>query len=413
MEVQLERPPLEARLERARMRLAARFPFFGVLCLHAEHVVRADVETARTDGRRIEYGEAYCGGLDDATLTGVMLHEVLHCALSHVPRIRGRNPLVWNLAADIVVNEVVALMADGVRLPAGVVRNSRLASLRTEAVYERLLADAVVVPVGFRGDLVPTPLGQRDPWSSGAWESESEAGAGGSRFRSPDPATAVADERYWKDALAAARQLERSRGEMSGIYGPHGHGALGSMLERLVEEQLEPVVDWRAALWEHVVRSPDDYSGFDRRLVGHGLYLEELNTERLDVVVCVDTSGSVDQRMLAEFLAEVEAIASAHDTVRVTLFYADVTLDGPHELHSARVLPTPRGGGGTDFRPFFDRVAKDLQPHGVSVLVYLTDGLGTFPPHEPFGATTVWAVPERGRATKDFPFGTVIRMTPS
>lgn len=395
------------------MRLAARLPFFGVLCLHAEHVVRVDVETARTDGRRIEYGEAYCGGLDDATLTGVMLHEVLHCALSHVPRIRGRNPLVWNLAADIVVNEVVALAGDGVRLPARVVRNPRLASLRTEAVYERLLADAVVVPSGFRGDLVPTPLGQRDPWSAGARASESEAGPGGLRFRGPDPATASADERHWKDALAAARQLERSRGALSEIYGNRGFGTLGAMLGRLVEEQLEPVVDWRTALWEHVVRSPDDYMGFDRRLVGHGLYMEELNTERLDVLVCVDTSGSVDQRMLAEFLAEVEAIASAHDTVRVTLFYADATLDGPHELHAARVLPTPRGGGGTDFRPFFARAAKDLQPHGLSVLLYMTDGFGTFPPHEPFGATTVWAVPERARATKDFPFGTVIRMAPS
>jgi predicted metal-dependent peptidase len=412
MVVRLERSPLEVRLERARMRLAARLPFFGVLCLHAEHVVREDVETARTDGRRIEYGEGYCRDLDDATLTGVMLHEVLHCALSHVPRIRGRHPMVWNLAADIVVNEVVALAGDGVRLPAGVVRNSRLANLRAEAVYEWLLENAVAVPSGFKADLVPTPLGQRDPWSVGEGVSGPDAGAGG-RFGGPDPATATANDRHWKDALAAARQLERSRGENSEIYGRHGHGMLGAMLERLVTEQLEPVVDWRTALWEHVVRTPDDYSGFDRRLVGHELYLEELNTERLDVVVCVDTSGSVDQRMLAEFLAEVEAIASAHDTVRVTLFYADATLDGPHELHSARVLPRPRGGGGTDFRPFFDRVAKDIQPHGVSVLLYLTDGYGTFPPHEPFGATTVWAVPERARATKDFPFGTVIRMTPS
>lgn len=392
------------------MRLAARFPFFGVLCLHAEHVVRPDVETARTDGRRIEYGEAFCGGLDDATLTGVMLHEVLHCALSHVPRIRGRNPLVWNLAADIVVNEVVAAAGDGVRLPAGVVRNPRLASLRTEAVYDHLLANAVEVPAGFRGDLVSTPLGQRDPWLVGAVPGAGDARADGARLRGPDPAAAAEDERHWKDALAAARQLERGRGDASEIYGSHARGALGSMLERLVEEQLEPVVDWRTALWEHVVRSPDDFSGFDRRLVGHGLYLEELNTERLDVVVCVDTSGSVDRHMLAEFLAEVEAIGSAHEMVRVTLYYADAVLDGPHELQAARSLPRPRGGGGTDFRPFFERAAKDLRPHGVSVLVYLTDGFGVFPTLEPFGAITVWAVPERARASREFPFGTVIRM---
>jgi predicted metal-dependent peptidase len=407
------RSVLEVRLEHARMRLAARLPFFGVLCLHADHVVRVDVATARTDGRRIEYGEAYCGGLDDAALTGLMLHEVLHCALAHVPRMRGRDALVWNVAADIVVNEVVAQAGDGIRLPVGAVRKQDLVGLRTEAVYDRLLASAAAAPIGFRGDLVSTPLAEGDPWSVGVEVDEHHTRGGGRQPRDPDPATAAADEAYWKDALAAARQLERSRGDLSQVFGPQGPGTLGSLLERLVEERLEALVDWRTALWQHVVQSPDDFTGLDRRLVGYGLYLEELNGERLDVVVCVDTSGSVDRPMLAAFLGEVRAIAAAHDTVRVTLYYADAALDGPHELDGDWRLPKPRGGGGTDFRPFFARVDQDLRPHAPAVLVYLTDGYGTFPEREPAGATTIWAVPEAARETRDFPFGTVIRMAAS
>ena len=392
---------LERRLQQTQMRLAARFPFFGVLCLHAEHVVRPEVSTARTDGRRIEYGEAYCAALDAPTLMGLMLHEVLHCALSHVPRLRGRDPWVWNVAADIVVNEVVARLAPGIRLPAGAVRNATLAALRTEEVYRRLLADTTFVKGEGPLDLVGSLREGQDPWSA--------VGNGGV----PSPVVSAEQEQYWKNALAVARQVEHDRGEASQLFGTTGRGSLGELLDRLVDEQLDPVVDWRVALWQHVVRSPDDFTGFDRRLVMYGLYFEELMTERLDVVVCVDTSGSVHRAMLSEFLAEVRAIVGAHAHVRATLYFADAALAGPYELSATTPLPKPRGGGGTDFRPFFARVAKDIGPHGQSVLVYLTDGFGTFPKVEPLGAVTIWAVSERGLAADRFPFGTVIRMVTS
>ena len=395
------RSALQVRLQQTQMRLAARFPFFGVLCLHAEQVVRSDVSTARTDGLRIEYGEAFCAELDTPTLTGLMLHEVLHCALSHVPRLRGRDPWVWNVAADIVVNEVVARLAPGIRLPAGAVRNATLAALRTEEVYRRLLADKTFAKGAVPLDLVGS-LGERqDPWSA--------VGNGSG----PKPVASSELEQYWKNALAVARQVEHDRGDASELFGTTGRGSLGELLDRLVDEQLHPVVDWRVALWQHVVRSPDDFAGFDRRLVMYGLYFEELMTERLDVVVCVDTSGSVNRTMLSEFLAEVRAIVGAHAHVRATLYFADAALDGPYELSATAPLRKPRGGGGTDFRPFFARVAENLNPHGHSVLVYLTDGYGTFPKVEPLGAATIWAVSERGLAADRFPFGTVIRMVAS
>lgn len=392
---------LERRLQQTQMRLAARFPFFGVLCLHAEHVVRPEVSTARTDGRRIEYGEAYCAALDASTLTGLMLHEVLHCALSHVPRLRGRDPWVWNVAADIVVNEIVARLAPGIRLPAGAVRNASLAAMRTEEAYQRLLADKTFAKGAVPLDLVGSLREGQDPWSA--------AGNGSG----PNPVVSAEQEQYWKNALAVARQVEHDRGGASELFGTTGRGSLGELLDRLVDEQLDPVVDWRVALWQHVVRSPDDFAGFDRRLVMYGLYIEELLTERLEVVVCVDTSGSVNRAMLSEFLAEVRAIVGAHAHVRATLYFADAALDGPYELSATTPLPRPRGGGGTDFRPFFARVEDDIGPHGSSVLVYLTDGFGTFPEVEPLGAATIWAVSERGLASDRFPFGTVIRMVTS
>ena len=89
--------------------------------------------------------------------------------------------------------------------------------------------------------------------------------------------------------------------------------------------------------------------------------------------------------------------------MRAELYYADVRLHGPYDPVEHGALPTPRGGGGTDLRPFFDATSN------ATLRVYLTDGHGTFPPTEPHGET-LWAVPPGGKLEREFPFGRVLRL---
>jgi predicted metal-dependent peptidase len=169
-------------------------------------------------------------------------------------------------------------------------------------------------------------------------------------------------------------------------------------------------LDWRSYLWRFLVQTPTDFQHFDRRFVGSGLYLETLSSESVHVHVAVDTSGSIDGAELRAFAGEVQEILRAYPHLRCDLYYADAELHGPYRLTPNTVLPPPIGGGGTDFRPFFGRIERTRDPWGATVVVYLTDGYGTFPTAAP-GSPTLWVVSPGGKDLAGFPFGETVRMT--
>src|SRR5262249_52298319 len=143
--------------------------------------------------------------------------------------------------------------------------------------------------------------------------------------------------------------------------------------------------------------------------VGRGLYLETMVGESVQVYVAVDTSGSVSGQQLGLFLGEVSGIVQAYPHLCCTLYYADAALYGPYEVSRTMAMPEPKGGGGTDFRPFFEQVGKDQDQWASAVCIYLTDGYGTFPPAAP-GLPVLWVVTPGGLDLDRFPFGEATRL---
>ncbi|HEU4322056.1 MAG TPA: VWA-like domain-containing protein [Roseiflexaceae bacterium] len=367
----------------ALLRICARNAFFGALVLFARFKSSAHIPTAATDGRDVFINTAYFGRLETAEQEGVLLHEVLHAALLHVPRRAGRDPQLWNVAADIVVNGMVT--AAGYRLPQGALRDPRREDLGVEEVYELLLQEQPPAPDPAWNDL----LGQA-PADAASGEGESEQDAAGL-----PGSQRAALERYWRQARQQAQNAATQQ-----------HGLLPAGLAREFG-MLDPSrLDWRSLLWRHLVRSPVDFSGFDRRFVGQGLYLDALDGEILRVAVAVDTSGSVGQEELDMFLSEVRGILRVYPHLRCDLYYADTELHGPHRLSPHRAPPAPVGGGGTDFRPFLERLGGRQRP---AVAVYLTDGYGEFPTQPP-PCPLLWVVTPGGLAEDAFPFGQAVRL---
>lgn len=334
----------EERISRARLRLRRQSVFFATLLLHADVVESERVEVAATDGERIYLNPRAALALPPAELDTLLLHQVLHAALSHVqrrgPRERGR----WNRAADTVVR--------GILKQSGLVDGecSDLEALSAEEVCRTL------------------------PAQEGAGDADLLEGGAAKR-----------GAQKWRRALAQARAAGGEAGEHRDMT------------------QRSASADWRAALWRFLGRAPVDFGGFDRRFVGRGLYLEALDEVRLRAAVAVDTSGSVDEEAVSALLGEVRAIAGAYPHVELSLYYADSDLYGPYPLRAADPLPPLRGGGGTDFRPFFERVTE------CDVMIYLTDGYGDFPSEMPQGAV-LWAVAKGGLEDAGFPFGEVLRL---
>jgi predicted metal-dependent peptidase len=376
------------RLTASMFRLRKASPFFATLAMHANFVERPDIPTAATDGCDIFYNAEFLGELTDDHLDGVMLHEVLHAALSHVHRRGRRDPRMWNIAADVVVNGLV--LAHDFDLPEGHVRDVAKEGLSVEEVYLALLQDDPDDEAQpDHNDLL------QEPSSGDAPEGDVPGSAPGASSLRAQRAKAM--EKHWERVVNAAATAHRANGR--------GDVPLG--IARAFGLEVPPSLDWRTLLWQYVSRSRSDFAAFDRRFTYRGLYLETLENEDLEVDVCIDTSGSIDEAALSVFAAELDAILRSYPGVRCRLWFADAEVYGPWELRGGEELPPPQGGGGTDFSPFFAAVNEETVNE--TVCVYLTDGFGSFPEIAP-RMPTLWVVSPGGAPDDTFPFGDVVRL---
>jgi predicted metal-dependent peptidase len=141
-------------IEIERTRLLGAHPFFGILITYlrpeghdaAWFTERGLCPTMATDGARVLYCHDFVRRLvadpsASGAVGGVLAHEVLHCALGHLWRRGGREPLLWNVASDMVINHPLA--RNRIPLPAGcVMPPSGWETLSEEEIYERLLRNA-------------------------------------------------------------------------------------------------------------------------------------------------------------------------------------------------------------------------------------------------------------------------------
>lgn len=377
----------ERRLSAAQLRLRVKHPFFASLALFAKVQITESVDTAATNGRDIFFNPAFLERLSPTEVDGVLLHEVLHAALLHVIRRGTREPQRWNYAADIVVNSMV--IEQGLDLPPGAVQQAKWADRSVEEVYELLQKYRKKIPATLMVDLLGgLAAGNEEP---GAAESGGALQEG----------RAAELRAHWRQARqqahVIARQMARSQGLIASDVGREWD---------LVDM---PQIDWRAELWRYLVQTPVDFSGYDRRFIYRGLYIDQMEGEILVIWVAIDTSGSVSDSYLGMFMAELLGILRTYPHIRCYLYYADAALYGPYELTGDQPIPEPKGGGGTSFVPFFEAIKSCQYADQPYVCVYLTDGYGDFPEEEP-EIPTLWLATPGGLLSEKFPFGRVVRL---
>ena len=381
----LEQKIISASLLRLRMRS----PFFATLALFAKFIPTDSIATAATDGKDIYYNPEFLKSLTTPQQDGLLLHEVLHAALLHVLRRGVRDKETWNIAADIIVNGIICQQGY-FELPKGVIRDRTLEHLSVEEIYELLPQQDRTYCLGICDLYGDVPIDGR----GGKFSLNSQNK--GDRLWEAKKAEL---ESHWQNAMQQAAIIARTtnQGKL-----PAG---IGRELGALDRSQL----DWRSYLWRYLVKTPTDYTGFDRRFIGRGLYLETLQGESVKVYVAVDTSGSIDAKLLKMFLSEVDGILNSYPHLECELYYADADVYGAYELNPDSEIPQPKGGGGTSFVPFFDRIARTWDGMTTGVCVYLTDGYGTFPDSAP-ELPVLWVVTPGGLDLSQFPFGETIRL---
>ena len=411
------------------LRMSVRSPYFYTLAMFARFELSEQIPTAATDGRSVFINKSFWEPLTPPEQDGLLLHEILHAALQHLPRREGRDPELWNIAADAVINGMI--LKEGYDLPKGGVIRPDLENLSVAEAYERVLREREQSSQQQSGSGNGSGEGNGQSDSNTKSESRgkgnpqlgtapgkdllpqapSDAEANSSKPSEPSElskpsnsseSTKAANEGHWQNAHEQAKQA--ANGKQA--------GKLPGNLMREMREWAGSRLDWRTYLWRYLTQTPTDFTDFDRRFVGNGVYLDTISGESVQVLVCVDTSSSINNDYLRCFVGELQGILRAYPHMRCELYYADTELYGPYPMRANTPIPTPQGGGGTDFRPFFEAIRGHAFGWGRSVAIYLTDGWGNFPAH-PSKIPTLWVVTPGGIDLDKFPFGEAIRLLPS
>ena len=113
--------------------------FFGALMLFADIQESKAIDTAATDGKKIIINKEFFLGLESKEQNALLLHETLHLALLHVIE-EVIEELAWNIAADIVVNELIKRNTS-FRLPTGAISDDSYADESVEYIYEKIIKE--------------------------------------------------------------------------------------------------------------------------------------------------------------------------------------------------------------------------------------------------------------------------------
>lgn len=379
------------RLLLSRMRILNTHGFYGLLLMHMIYSIDENAETAYTDGVRIAFGPKFLESLTDSELDFVMMHEILHVVLQHCMRGEDRDHERMNIACDIVVNSNILLENN-------MDHRSITLSLWGESMH--------LAPDGKEGHeytaeqvydmLPPAPPQKKKKASSSGWEKGRAKQEQGAPKDLPSGGKSWDDHSQWSqyeedDTLRDVwvKQFAEACEAISIREKTIGRGTLPLFAQRLLEKLRDPQVDWRTILNEFVQEEVNDYSFSppDRRFQDSPFFLPDFNemgrnSEPVDILFMIDTSGSMcDAEITATFTEVKGAIDQFDGKLKGWLGFFDAAIIEPKPFESVDdVLKIkPAGGGGTDFQIIFEYVHKHMENKLPACIIILTDGYAPFP----------------------------------
>lgn len=122
-----------------KRKMLVKYPFFGSVVTNVSYKENKDIPTAATDGKTIYYNPEFLNGLSVEEQTFIFAHEVCHIAFNHILRSDGKDPQLWNIATDAVINSF--LKRDGLKIVEGGVDMAEAINYDAEQLYEKLLKE--------------------------------------------------------------------------------------------------------------------------------------------------------------------------------------------------------------------------------------------------------------------------------
>ena len=347
-------------LTRSIYQLLRRESFYAHILAHVTRVVTTDVPTMAVSFREDVFylyvnPEFLTDKLTNDQRIAVLKHEVLHLVFKHLFRGNGKQRFLENIAADLVVNQYVEPWP----LPEGAILLNSFPDLKLkpwesmEYYYNEIRK-------------------LQEPNASNLYPVSCET-----LERLQEDQGNIGSHELWgkSEQGSASRVLGRIMSEAR--TKATGYGSLPAEIRRSVEMMLQPAkISWKqvlkvfnASCGRTVLRTTRRKES--RRFEGNpGRRIKRLRK----VIVAIDTSGSIDEKLLAEFWNEILGIYKSGTAL--TILECDARIQNEYELRKPMQVPSFKGGGGTSFDPVVKWVNKTP---GYNGLIYFTDGYGPSP----------------------------------
>lgn len=340
----------------------------GILMI-GNRSIEDGIPTAYTDGKNEKYGTEFVEGLNDAELRFLVLHENYHKLYRHLDtwkHLVQENHELANVAMDMVINtklvtdnheDKFATMTGGLEIGCYDVKYE---GWDTARVYHDLKKNGMPKPQG------------GTPGQGGA--SQGNGSTQGFDVHDHENAQAMSDS----DKKELAKEIDEAIRQGAMVAGKTGSGG-----DREFDQLLKPKVDWKQVLREFLTTTckGKDYSTWNRpnrRYIGQGIYMPSGISEKVgELVIAIDTSGSIGDHELQAFLSEVKGICDTvkPDKVRMLYWDTEICSEEIYEQDQVEKLiqsTKPEGGGGT----MIECVPEHLAKNNVSpqACIVLTDG---------------------------------------
>jgi predicted metal-dependent peptidase len=346
--------PIVDKIVIARVGLLLRHPFFGNMATRMKLVDASDwLATAATDFRNFYYNRDFFEKMTPRQVEFVVAHEILHCVYDHMGRREGRDPKIFNIAADYCVNGLLKRERIGDDPPVNFYHDPKYYGWSAEQVYDELYKKYDEDQLNQLGQMLDEHL---DPDGDGK---------DGQPKHSKEDLKKIRDE--IKEAMIQAANAA-------------GAGNVPGEIARMIKEMTEPKMNWREMLRQQIqstIKNDFSFSRPNRKGQMSGAILPGSNFDTtIDICVSIDMSGSISDAQAADFMSEIKGIMQEFKDFKIkvwcfdTKVYNEADFDGytADEIDDYEVM----GGGGTEFDVNWDYMKEnDINP---KKFIMFTDG---------------------------------------
>lgn len=396
----------------ARVGLLLRHPFFGNMATRLRILAADDwLSTAAVDGRNLYFNTQFFNAMNNKEIEFVVAHEILHMVFDHLDRRGDRHPMLYNIAADYKVNNL--LVRDRIGEKPKIVdcfQDFKYDADTSEEIYDKLFEEAkergkelqdLLEQMEQEGEMLDEHLDNEGDGSSDAEENEGKD-SNGNNVSKKKP-------KYSKEEMEQIKnEIKES---MINAASSAGAGNVPAGVQRMIKELTEPKMNWREILRQQIqstIRNDYTFARPSRKGWHTGAVLPGMNfDETIDICIALDMSGSIGNSQAEDFLGEVKGIMDEYKDYNIKVWCFDTSVyneqdfsaDCGEELTDYEIM----GGGGTDFMCNWTYMKEnDIQP---KKFLMFTDGYAWDSWGEEDYCETVFVIHSHHDKNLEAPFG--------